>query len=98
MRWRDYRQSENVEDRRGMRVGGGGVAIGGGGLLLILVLAVVTGQNPLQLLDAVTGGGAQVSVDGGGAPREGAPSDEVGQFASTVLASTEDMRPPSFTK
>lgn len=89
MRWRGYRQSDNVEDRRGMRVGGPGMAISGGGLLLILALALVTGQNPLDFLGMVTG--PQVSVEGGGAPQQGAPADELGQFASTVLASTEDV-------
>src|SRR5512139_2981183 len=89
MRWRGYRQSDNVEDRRGMRVGGGGIAIGGGGLLLIVVLALVTGQNPLELLDAVSG--PQVAVDGDGEVRQGPPADELGQFSSTVLASTEDV-------
>lgn len=89
MRWRGYRQSDNVEDRRGMRVGGPGMAISGGGLLLILALALVTGQNPLDFLGMVTG--PQVSVDSGGGPQQGAPSDELGQFASTVLASTEDV-------
>lgn len=89
MRWRGYRQSDNVEDRRGMQVGRGGVAIGGGGLLLIVVLALATGQDPLQLLEAVSG--PQVSVDGGAVARNGAPSDDLGQFASTVLASTEDV-------
>jgi predicted metalloprotease len=73
-----------------MRVGGGGIAIGGGGLLLIVVLALVTGQDPLQLLDAVSG--PQVSVDDGGqVNQQGPPADELGQFASTVLASTEDV-------
>jgi predicted metalloprotease len=89
MRWRGYRQSENIEDRRGMRVGRGGAAIGGGGLLLILAVALLTGQDPLQLLEAISG--PQVSVDGGEVGREGAPTDELGQFASTVLASTEDV-------
>ena len=90
MRWKGYRRSDNVEDRRGVRVGGPAVAIGGGGLLLILALALVTGQDPLVLLDAVSG--PQVSVDGrrsGG--QVGAPADELGQFAATVLASTEDV-------
>ena len=33
MRWRNQRQSSNVEDRRG---GGKGIAIGGGGLGMLL--------------------------------------------------------------
>ena len=90
MRWRGERESENVEDRRGIRVGGRGLAIGGGGLLLIIALALFTGQDPTVLLEQLTGG-PSVSVDPQQAGRDGAPSDELGQFSSVVLASTEDV-------
>ena len=90
MRWRGERESENVEDRRGIRVGGRGVAIGGGGLLLIIALALFTGQDPTALLEQLTGG-PSVSVDPKQAGRDGAPSDELGRFSSVVLASTEDV-------
>jgi len=89
MRLKGYRQSSNVEDRRGMSVGRGGAAIGGGGIILLLVFALVTGQDPMQVLDQVAG--TQSQVGGGETGTMGAPSDEMGQFASTVLASTEDV-------
>ncbi len=89
MRWRGERQSDQVEDRRGMSVGRGGAAIGGGALLLALLYTLFTGEDPRQLLDAL-GGGPQASVDSGPAP-VGAPADEGGQFAATILASTEDV-------
>ena len=91
MRWKDYRQSSNVEDRRGMSAGGRGVAIGGGGIVLVLVLSLLTGQNPMVLLDEISGSQSQVSPDGATQGPVGAPSDEMGQFASVVLASTEDV-------
>jgi len=91
MRWKDYRQSSNVEDRRGMSAGGRGVAIGGGGIVLVLVLSLLTGQNPMVLLDEISGSQSQVAPDGAAQGRVGAPSDEMGQFASAVLASTEDV-------
>jgi hypothetical protein len=57
MRWGDQRRSDNVEDRRGMGAARGrGMAISGGGLILVLALAFITGENPLTLLEAVTGG------------------------------------------
>jgi uncharacterized protein len=90
MRLKGYRQSSNVEDRRGMSAGGRGLAIGGGGIVLVLVFAVLTGQDPLTLLEQADG----TQSMGGGAPatgREGAPDDEMGRFAATVLASTEDV-------
>jgi len=89
MRWQGYRQSGNVEDRRGVRAGRG-AAIGGGGLLLLLAFALFTGQDPSILLDMVNDQ-TQVSVDPGQAGSQGPPTDELGQFASTVLASTEDV-------
>jgi predicted metalloprotease len=91
MRWRGQRESANVEDRRGVRFGRAGVAISGTGLLLVVALALLTGEDPLELLNTV--GGPSVSVDphsGDGGPT-GPPSDELGRFASTVLASTEDV-------
>jgi predicted metalloprotease len=90
MRLKDYRRSGNVEDRRGMSIGRGGAAIGGGGLVVVLLLSLLTGQNPLTLLEQVE----QVGGAGGGAPQSGqvgVPEDQMGQFASTVLASTEDV-------
>src|SRR5512144_334920 len=91
MRWEDQRRSDNVEDRRGFGAPRRGIAISGGGLLLILAIAFITGENPLTLLEAVSGG-PSASVDSpqsGGS--QGAPSDQLGQFASAVLGSTEDV-------
>ena len=87
MRLKGYRRSSNVEDRRGMSVGGRGAAIGGGGLVVVLLLSLLTGQNPLVLLEQVGGTGGGVPQSG----QVGVPEDEMGQFASTVLASTEDV-------
>jgi hypothetical protein len=89
MRWRGQRESDQIEDRRGLGAPRRGMAIGGGGLLLLVVLALVTGQDPGQLLEVL--GPPQVSVDAERSGPMGAPSDELGQFASVVLASTEDV-------
>jgi uncharacterized protein len=89
MRWEGQRESENVEDRRGIgpaRVGG----IGLGGIILVLAVSYFTGTNPLTLinmLSEVQSPGIP-SVDDQPAPR-GAPSDRLGKFASIVLADTE---------
>lgn len=88
MRWRGRRESENIEDRRGMS--GGRVAIGGGlGGIVILILALLFGADPRQLLE-------QLPQDGG---NPGATSsrpvnpeeEEMKQFTSVVLAETEDI-------
>ena len=95
MRWDDQRRSDNVEDRRGSgppRRRGGGIAISGGGLLLILALAFITGENPLTLLEAVSGGPSSSVEQYDQEPgQQGAPGDHLGQFASAVLGSTEDV-------
>lgn len=87
MRWQGRKESDNVEDRRGMRVPGGGAGLGLGGAVLILAFALITGKDPralLQLLSQV-----QESVPEGAGPPAGPPTDQLGKFASVVLADTE---------
>ena len=96
--WRGRRKSSNVEDRRGqspgrrVRRGGGGIKLGGGAMILIAIVAVLMGQNPLEILGLLSsGGGAAVSVDSG-TNRNTAPppNDEASEFMSVILADTED--------
>ena len=51
MDWRGRAGSSNIEDRRGMRMGGVGGGLGVGGVLLVLLYSALTGQNPLDLID-----------------------------------------------
>jgi len=89
MKWRGERESDAVEDRRGMRIGPGGALIGGAGVLLVLLFSVLTGTDPTQVLELLQGASR---VDGGASEPGpvGAPADETGKFAAVVLASTED--------
>jgi uncharacterized protein len=88
MRWSDMRRSDNVEDRRGMSMGGAGVKLGGGGLLLILVLSVLTGTNPLDLLSGLEEASPPV-VDSG--PERKPPADDPqADFIRAVLGDIED--------
>ena len=87
MRWRDRRQSENIEDRRGMS--GGKIAIGGGlGTIVLILLALLFGADPRQLLE-------QLPADQGAGTQTSRPTnpqeEELKQFASVVLAETEDV-------
>lgn len=93
MQWRDRRQSDNVEDVRGM--GGRGIAVGGGGIgILVLALVIyLCGGNPQSLLDQVLNNPQQTE-----APQQqqqpnnpNKPPDEQSQFARVVLADTEDV-------
>jgi len=97
MRWRGERRSDQVEDRRGMTPARGGLALGGGAALLVVLFALFTGQDPRQLLDMIGGPQASVDAEAGADAPIGAPSDESGQFAATVLASTEDVWTAVFT-
>ncbi len=96
MRWRDQRQSSNVEDRRGM--GGKGIALGGGGLgmlVLALVVYLCGGGDLSQLLNNLPSTTTQqeqpqqpqTQTQPGGQQT----NDEQGQFARAVLGSTEDV-------
>src|SRR5690348_11826186 len=110
MRWEDLEQSSNIEDRRGESYSGGGggfgLPIGGGGLGLgtIVVLGLVSwalGINPMWLI-----GGAEVvshqqqyrPAPGQQARRTGTPSDQMGNFVSRVLGSTEAEWKDIFSK
>ena len=89
MRWEGQRESSNIEDRRGMgpaRVGGMGI----GGIVLVLAVSYFTGTNPLTLINMLNG---VQSLTQSSEPMEsgptGPPSDQLGKFASVVLADTE---------
>jgi uncharacterized protein len=85
MRLGGQRASGNVEDRRGIGVVGGGIGVSG---IVIALIAYFLGFDP----GAVTSVVEQVSSPQAAreAPK-GAPSDEMGQFVSKVLGSTEDV-------
>ncbi|HSM06402.1 MAG TPA: neutral zinc metallopeptidase [Longimicrobiales bacterium] len=92
MRWRDSRRSQNVEDRRGQRVGAP-MKIGGGFGLVVILVVVLLGGNPLDLLSLLMGGGSS-SVQPAPAPATApgdTPDDEMGDFMSAVLGMTEDV-------
>ena len=91
MRWGGHRESINVEDRRGLGPVGTGTGIGLGSIVLVLVVSFLTGTNPLVLLNMVDSVQDVTSPPGAESPAPtGAPSDELGRFASVVLADTED--------
>jgi len=89
MRLGEERRSDNVEDRRGVRVSRRTVGVGGGiGTLLLVIAALYFGIDPRMFLgtepmeERVT---EQISD----APRP-AEENRKADFASAVLASTED--------
>jgi predicted metalloprotease len=87
MRWRGERQSTNIEDRRGLS--GGKIAVGGGlGTIVIMIIALLFGADPRQLLEQVPDNQpGQVQTSRPQNPEE----EELKQFVSVVLAKTEDV-------
>ena len=87
MRWRGERQSTNIEDRRGMS--GGKIAVGGGlGTIVILIIALLFGADPRQLLEQVP---SNPSSEVQSSRPLNAEEEELKQFVSVVLAKSEDV-------
>lgn len=87
MRWKGRRQSENLEDRRG--VSSRGMAAGGIGTILIVVLYLVMGGDPSQI-ENLGGASQSQAID---------PADEpLKEFSGVVLADTEDVWSALFEK
>lgn len=98
MKIEDGRESENVEDRRGMgggfgRRGGmpiGGRSIGIGTVVLVLV-GLYFGVDPATVLNMTAGPATEVQSGPAPQGRTGVPpEDQMGRFVSKVLADTED--------
>lgn len=85
MKTEGRRKSTNVEDRRG-RSGGGAIALGGGGLGIVgIILFLILGGNPADLLgDEASVGNEQPYV-------ETEQDRELADYVSVVLADTEDI-------
>ena len=88
MRLDDQRQSDNIEDRRG--IGGRGIAVGGGGIGVIILAIVIylCGGDPTQLLqNAPTG--TEIPVPGT-THRPAKSEDENRKFAGAIMGNLED--------
>jgi predicted metalloprotease len=107
MDWQKGRESDNVVEDDGSGggggLGGGGMRFGGfhlgiGGIILVVIVSLLFGKNPLDILSLLSGGGAldggtqttqQVPAQSGGKPADS--SNPQVKFVSVVLASTEDV-------
>ncbi len=87
MRWQSGRRSDNVEDRRGIRLTRG-VAGGGLGTLVLVLVALYLGVDPGTIMEVIPTGG-ETSVEQSSAPRPAA-ENTLADFVSVVLADTED--------
>ena len=91
MKWIGNRQSENVEDRRGMS-GGGKAIVGGGGLAIVFFLVKMFFPDAAPFVDTIQQSQQQNQTEQTtGDPVELTPEQkETGDFAKTVFAYTED--------
>ncbi|WP_165071273.1 KPN_02809 family neutral zinc metallopeptidase [Paludisphaera rhizosphaerae] len=95
MRWQGGRESENVEDRRGMSP----AVIGGLGTLIVILLAMFFGIDPRPLLQIFGGGGGGGGGGGAAQQRELSPEEkEQGKFVRTLMGMTEDVWDEQFAK
>ncbi len=85
MKWQGRQGSGNIEDRRGMSRGGG-LALGGGiGGIVILLIVMLLGGDPSQLINGLKGDPESGQV----ATTE--EEDQMAQFVAVVLKDTETV-------
>src|SRR5690606_23043175 len=92
MRWQRARRSDNVEDAGGMGGGrmrlGGGRGLGLGGIAIVVVVALLMGEDPLQILGQITQQNASVNPQQQSAMPTGTPEER--EFVRAILGDTED--------
>ncbi len=98
MRWKGERQSDNVEDRRGMSISRGAKigGIGGLGVVLLVVVGLFLGIDPgvmLQVGETLQSPPASVEQSAGSGR-----DDDDRRFVAVVLAETEDVWNDVFTR
>lgn len=103
MKWGDFRQSSNVEDRTGGMPEGsgggsglpiGGMHIGAGALILIVIVGWIFGINPLTMLGLLSGGGgppAQSAPSPGYGPQTGAASTNGTERGTSAAAVNKEF-------
>lgn len=87
MRWKGRRESSNVEDRRGMSPRGKGMVGGGIGTIAIVLVVLLLGGDPTDLLQNVQLDNQQQNTNYVETERD----KELAQFVSVVLAETETV-------
>ena len=88
MRWKRARRSDNVVDARGGgRIGGGKLSLGG--IAAIVIIGLLMGKDPLQILGQLGGELVQQQLPAPGGD-SGQPGDEASEFVRAVLGDTED--------
>jgi len=89
MRWRQSRESQNVQDYRGRPTGGGGggMKLGLGGVVIAIIAYFIGGPD---LVMRMFSGGGSAQPQGEEQIQTSQPGDEAASFVVHVLGDTED--------
>ena len=94
MEWRGQRESDNVEDRRGLPLGRTAIVGGGVGTVVLAIVYALLGGNPADVLQGIQPqpSATEAAPAGRAAPvRESAAEGDARHFVAVVLAETEDV-------
>lgn len=94
MRWKIGRRSTNIEDQRDEQLpsgmsSGGGFRLGGKTMLLVVVVGLLLGQDPIQLLSMLSGASSTLGPARSHSSTSKNNTEEA-DFVSVILADTED--------
>ena len=88
MRWRKARRSDNVVDARGRSGGIGGGRLTLAGVAIVVVIGLLSGQDPMQILGQLADQSGPTSTQQSSAPANG--DDPQVAFVQSILGDTED--------
>lgn len=100
MRLDNRRMSNNVEDRRGSSGRGGRIAgfTGIGGLIVAALIVWLSGGNPLSVLNSAQPASEATATEIRGDAATSGKEQEYAEFASKILAATEDVWTEEFRR
>lgn len=88
MRWNKARRSDHVVDARGRSGGIGGGRLSLAGVAIVVVIGLMSGQDPMQILGQLAGQSGSAPTQRSDAPANG--DDPQVAFVQAILGDTED--------
>ncbi len=88
MRWKKARRSDNVVDARGRSGGIGGGRLSLAGVAIVVVIGLLSGQDPMQILGQLADQSGQAPSQPNSTPANG--DDPQVAFVQAILGDTED--------
>lgn len=88
MRWKKGRRSDNVVDARGRSGGIGGGRLSLAGVAIVVVIGLLSGQDPMQILGQLANQSSQAPTQQSSAPANA--DDPQVAFVQSILGDTED--------